>query len=842
MYFKKLEIVGFKSFLIKTSLHFEPGITAIVGPNGCGKSNIFDSIRWVLGEQSAKSLRGSEMQDVIFNGTDSKEALSMAEVSLTFDNAQKFFPVDAGEVTITRRIFRSGESEYLLNKTLVRLKDINDLLAGTGIGAESYSMVAQGKIDLILSSRPEDRRMVFDEASGITRYKSQKREAMRKLEETEQNLLRVNDIVTEVKRQIGSLERQANKARRYKEVFEELKSKEINMAVFQKKELLKEKDEIIAQLSQLQTKESELLEIIKDQEAKISNRQAELKLLEDSIMSVKNSILSFDNEVIRNKERIGFNKEKISELEDARQSFFTQIEQVKSRLAADEEKLDKAKEEYNNIHKDIEDKAAHLKEKEIELNNLAACIKISLENIAKSKKNILDLAMESAKVKNDIADFASKEQIFLARKKRLELERAKLHEEKTTIEDNLQAAAKDVETTKGSFEDLNLKITGINDTLNQENESLNSIISNIECQEKEKLTLESHKEFIEKLKTKYEDIGEAMNAVIQLDKLPQEQLTGLVIKIKAIEKENFKLSGEAKPIDLDTTKIEDRIREVQKNLDSLKESKIAKEDQIQKLKDSIQEMQQDLRSLEINLANKKNLHQNILDQFNKLKEEEDIVNLELSDTEKELSSLEAKLAELKTCLSVLEKEHANTEELIVNEQNSISLNSDLKEKSLVAIAQAKTELDNLNRRLGSDEATLKIMEDAYNHGKANLDGLQKQIQESEEKSRYLSAEIEELGNKIIEAENSTREQKLSLENDESKYREISDGAGGVFAKIDSDRKELDALKDRLYQLQMQNKDVDFKFQSMKDRVCQAYKIDLETMDEAVAEQIQEPDL
>ncbi|MCK9603971.1 MAG: AAA family ATPase [Candidatus Omnitrophica bacterium] len=842
MYFKKLEIVGFKSFLIKTSLHFEPGITAIVGPNGCGKSNIFDSIRWVLGEQSAKSLRGSEMQDVIFNGTDSKEALSMAEVSLTFDNAQKFFPVDAGEVTITRRIFRSGESEYLLNKTLVRLKDINDLLAGTGIGAESYSMVAQGKIDLILSSRPEDRRMVFDEASGITRYKSQKREAMRKLEETEQNLLRVNDIVTEVKRQIGSLERQANKARRYKEVFEELKSKEINMAVFQKKELLKEKDEIIAQLSQLQTKESELLEIIKDQEAKISNRQAELKLLEDSIMSVKNSILSFDNEVIRNKERIGFNKEKISELEDARQSFFTQIEQAKSRLTADEEKLNKAKEEYNNIHKDIEDKAAHLKEKEIELNNLAACIKISLENIAKSKKNILDLAMESAKVKNDIADFTSKEQIFLARKKRLELEKAKLHEEKTTIEDNLQAAAKDVETTKGSFEDLNLKITGINDTLNQENESLNSIISNIECQEKEKLTLESHKEFIEKLKTKYEDIGEAMNAVIQLDKLPQEQLTGLVIKIKAIEKENFKLSGEAKPIDLDTTKIEDRIREVQKNLDSLKESKIAKEDQIQKLKDSIQGMQQDLRSLEINLANKKNLHQNILDQFNKLKEEKDIVNLELSDTEKELSSLEAKLAELKTCLSVLEKEHANTEELIVNEQNSISLNSDLKEKSLVAIAQAKTELDNLNRRLGSDEATLKIMEDAYNHGKANLEGLQKQIQESEEKSRYLSAEIEELGNKIIEAENSTREQKLSLKNDESKYREISDGAGGVFAKIDSDRKGLDALKDRLYQLQMQNKDVDFKFQSMKDRVCQAYKIDLETMDEAVVEQIQEPDL
>ena len=224
MYLKNLTVLGFKSFADKTALNFQPGVTAIVGPNGCGKSNVSDAIRWVLGEQSAKALRGGEMADVIFNGTDGRKPLGMAEVSLTIGGVDEEHLSAAGvemaynEVTVTRRVFRDGGSEYFINKTPCRLKDIQQLFMGTGVGRTSYSIMAQGNITQILSSKPEDRRMIFEEAAGITKYKAQKKEALRKLEYTEQNLLRVADLVREVKRQIGSLQRQAGKARRYKQL------------------------------------------------------------------------------------------------------------------------------------------------------------------------------------------------------------------------------------------------------------------------------------------------------------------------------------------------------------------------------------------------------------------------------------------------------------------------------------------------------------------------------------------------------------------------------------------------------------------------------------------------
>lgn len=231
MYLKKLEMQGFKSFADKTVLEFMEGITTVIGPNGSGKSNISDAIRWVLGEQSMKSLRGAKSEDVIFSGTQNRKSLGFAEVSLVFDNQDNKLPVEFTEVTITRKLFRSGESQYFINKTACRLKDIIELFMDTGIGKDGYSIIGQGRIDEILSNKSEDRRNIFEEAAGIVKYKARKVEAEKKLERTKLNLLRINDVLVEIEQNLEPLKAQSEKAKEFLNLREELKSIEVGLFV-----------------------------------------------------------------------------------------------------------------------------------------------------------------------------------------------------------------------------------------------------------------------------------------------------------------------------------------------------------------------------------------------------------------------------------------------------------------------------------------------------------------------------------------------------------------------------------------------------------------------------------
>ena len=348
MILKSLEIQGFKTFPDKTKLEFDKGITAVVGPNGSGKSNISDSIRWVLGEQSAKALRCSKMEDVVFNGTDKRKKVGYAEVTLTIDNKDRTLSFDGDTVAVTRRYYRSGESEYLINKASVRLKDIHELFMDTGLGRDGYSMISQGKIDSIVASKSEDRREVFEEASGISRYRYRKLEAERKLAQTEENLLRLRDILSELEQRVGPLEKQAEKAKAYLEYAKEKEGLEIALwlnTIERSGSLLREQEDKIT-VAKLQHEEAvKALEEISKETEEIYDETGGYASKMDEIRRINSEI---ENEISDLRSKISVEENNISHTLEAMKRIETEMAQ-----------LDEANE---NLGKELEEKTKRLDE------------------------------------------------------------------------------------------------------------------------------------------------------------------------------------------------------------------------------------------------------------------------------------------------------------------------------------------------------------------------------------------------------------------------------------------------------------------------------------------------
>ena len=479
MYLKRLELQGFKSFADKTVLEFMPGITSVIGPNGSGKSNIADAIRWVLGEQSMKELRGGKSVDIIFAGTQNRKSLGFAEASLVFDNSDGKLPIEYKEVIVTRKLYRSGETGYYINKVQCRLKDILELFMDTGIGKDGYSIIGQGKIDEILSNKSEDRRNVFEEAAGIVKFKTRKEESEKKLEHTKLNVLRINDILTEIEANLEPLKQQSDKAKRYLELKNELKSIEVGLFLYNiekyKEDLTKiqEDIEIMQNTCDLEEGKLEKIKILKEE------LKGQIDDLTEEIENTQNLRFTSQKDVESLTSEINVAKAKIENNEENRNRFKEEIEEIKNKIIKTEEEMkfklskkESLKENKEKYEKELEEKQKELdeinktlSEKELEIENDKrkleenTDLKYELESdINEQKANISNLEKRKVQIQNDIQNSISELDNIRFSKEEIEKGFYEIQKEKNNLTKELQDINSEKNKADEQIKSIDIKI------------------------------------------------------------------------------------------------------------------------------------------------------------------------------------------------------------------------------------------------------------------------------------------------------------------------------------------------------------------------------------------------
>lgn len=534
MFLKRLDVIGFKSFAERITVDFVPGVTAVVGPNGSGKSNITDAIRWVLGEQSAKSLRGAKMEDVIFAGSDSRRAQNFAEVTLTLDNADQGLPIEYSEVSVTRRVYRSGDSEYLINKQTCRLKDIVDLFMDSGLGREAFSIISQGRVEEILNSKAEERRTIFEEAAGVLKYKTRKKKAEGKLSETQDNLNRVNDILHELETQVEPLKIQASIAKDYLQQKEELEKIEVALTVYEIEDLHSKWEQLSRQLELHTEDEMKLSAVIQSKEAKVEELKDHIAAIDESVNDLQDVLLHASEELEKlegrkevlkerkknasqNKDQLHGNMKeltmKIAELKEQKEKHSALRGKVKAEAGKLQKALKEKQEQLKLFSENTEEKIESLKSDYIEVLNRQAASRNELQNI---DQQLSQQGQRSSRLEMDNEKFIA--------------DRKKNEEKKQKIQSNLENLQKELENQVHLFRNEDRKLESLKNNYQKQEKTLYQAYQYLQ-------QAKSRQEMLEEMEEDFSGFFQGVKEVLKARGSKLQGIEGAIAELIQVPKE-----------------------------------------------------------------------------------------------------------------------------------------------------------------------------------------------------------------------------------------------------------------------------------------------------------------
>ncbi|RIK64760.1 MAG: chromosome segregation protein SMC [Planctomycetota bacterium] len=515
MLLKKLTATGFKSFADKTEFDFGRGITGIVGPNGCGKSNVVDAIKWVLGEQSAKSLRGKQMQDVIFNGSGTRKAAALAQVDLTFDNSDGTLPIDQTEVTVSRRLYRSGESEYLLNKQPCRLKDVRELFLDTGVGIDAYSVIEQGRVDVLLQANPQERRQIFEEAAGISKYKVRKKEAQRKLERVNQNLLRVQDIVEELEKRLRSVKLAAGKARNYQQYTQRLRELRSRYALAEYHRLRSSEGEISREADGLSDQATRLRTDLSNNDAessrcgvRIDELEQETSLAEGRLLTVQSQITGQQERIAAAERRIADQTELLGRSRDRLAGFDEQVASLDGKLAQHRDLVTSLETELAAVQAEL----ARLQESD---RAIASQMVEKQRRLEDEKAGIIDLLRRTSQLNNEIQGLNLQHESLTSQKSKLDERDAALATELAESLDKQQQLAARRDRIIDLIEEQSSKLEETRARLTEVAHHRSALLDQIAAAKEYRSGLESRRQLLSEMDRKHEGLMAGAREILE---------------------------------------------------------------------------------------------------------------------------------------------------------------------------------------------------------------------------------------------------------------------------------------------------------------------------------------